>query len=132
MGAGVLYVALEQFNFVSALAQLSLLVSDSSFEISGEMRLNLLTSALKLTAVILGDQIVYDLIFPSQFSLHHLQAGSQLCILISQVVSSDSLFHNVIIEALSLLENHTRAKLNDILLNGCVFSATYSLWRHGR
>ena len=60
---------------------------------------------------LLQDQIVNHFVFPLQLDFNDLKFGAQTSIFILQIVRCHPLLHDIIVEALALLMDNSRAQL---------------------
>ena len=64
--------------------------------------------------LLLHDQIVDDLVLPLELDLDALQLGAEPSVLVFEVVGGHALLHDVFVEALTLLVDHSGAQLADL------------------
>ena len=72
--------------------------------------------------LLLDEQVIDNFILALKLDFYDLELGLEASILVFQIIGGHALFHHIVVEALTLLMNDSRAKLAHIELDltGCL------------
>ena len=98
----VLHFALQIYH------EVSVGFKSTTEAVIGEFRARLWQA---IAGLLLKDQVIDDLVLALQLTFNDLQFGSQSRILVLKIICSHTLFHDIVIETLSLLVDDARPEL---------------------